>query len=192
MLTRRLFLAGLAVLASAVLYAMVGTRLSLADEAFCKVYSAAATQSQLEPTRANCGFIGGPGAWSDNERDHYQHCLTWRADTSKFAVSETNIRAQDLSACKARKLGTTVNSRLLPYARDASPVVQLATFCTNYARVALGQIGDKIGLDCARLVGPRWAPQGQHHHVERCISSGEGCGFIASQTAGGILQVGDG
>jgi len=170
----------LIVVAAAMVLLAAGARTSRADEAFCKAYSAAAMQSQLEATRAGCGFIGGPGRWSDNERDHYQPCLTWGANTSKFAIAETNTRAQDLSACKARKLGVGNNSSLAPESKEVSPIAQLGTFCTDYAKVAVAQIRDKIGQGCQGLTGPRWDPQGQHH-VDACRDWGRTVANVAGR-----------
>jgi hypothetical protein len=137
------------------------------QQAFCSAYAAAAVQSQKEASSAGCGFSSGPGRWSSNEDEHYNACQAWGAQTTRTGIAETNARAQDLSACRAGKLGVAPNQQF-PATTAVSSTVSLDVFCQDYAKLATFQINEAKALSCSNLnlahAGYRWDTVEQHHH----------------------------
>jgi hypothetical protein len=151
-------------------------------QAFCAAYAAAAVQSQKEASSAGCGFSSGPGRWSSNEDEHYKACQAWGAQTTRTGIAETNARAQDLSACRAGKLGVAPNQQF-PAMTAVSSTVSLDVFCRDYAKVAIFQINEAkaLGLTFVSAGSYRWDPIEQHH-IDACM--GWSNRLRASNTAG--------
>lgn len=166
-------------LATAAILALSGADRAFADQAFCNAYRDAAMTTIA--AAAGCGY-GGP-RWDPNPNNHYNACMNWGPGTSKIAITETDARTQDFSACKAKQAGVGVNTPLLSFVQNVSVYPTMDTFCTNYAKIANLQVGDNSGANCG-YQGARWDTNPQHH-FQACMGWGANAGKISAAEMNG-------
>src|SRR5687768_10886722 len=157
----------LAAMAFVGLAGMAGAALAQAEEDFCRAYAAATVEAAKLHYTNQCGGDEN-GRYSLDESFHYNWCKGLAAGDVKWAIRETNTRAQNWYNCVAKQHGVKpIDLGHTEYENDYPREKEKFNFCSNYAfwvtkqrEVAINQ-GCNIPTD--RWADDRWAESFNFH-----------------------------
>jgi hypothetical protein len=132
------------------------------DEDFCRAYAAATVEAAKLHYTNQCGGDEN-GRYSLEESFHYDWCRGLGADAMKWAVRETNIRAQNWYNCVARQHGVEpFDMGHTEYENDYPRPGSKFNFCSNYAFWVTAQRARAVNLGCD-VSASRWAESFNFH-----------------------------